>query len=83
MAIMIGMCLQANQLSEPFSNLHARIEYCRAQPATRCRKSVGKLGPDTGGAKCAAHFARFIEPVPVEDENILHADNLPFHAGDF
>src|SRR5256714_13393984 len=33
------------------SNLHARIEYCRAQPATGCRQPVGELGPDTGSAK--------------------------------
>src|ERR1700680_4829758 len=64
-------------------DLHPRVEQRGTQTATRSGQAVGKLWPNPGRAKRAAHLSVFINPHPLEHENVLHADHVAFHASHF
>src|SRR5437867_13275712 len=44
---------------------------------------IGKLWPDSGGGKRSYYTAIFADTLLFKKENVLHADRIFFHTGDF
>src|SRR5690348_9937515 len=64
------------------SYLHHRFEH-RGTDAAACRRQpVGKLGADAGGAVHAPHLAAFRHSLAFEDKDVLHGNDVAFHARD-
>src|SRR5712692_1000360 len=63
------------------SDTHGVLEHgCRNRNARRFQL-LGKFGTDSGRSKCSQHPAIRSHSLLFENENILHADYIVFHAG--
>src|SRR5512132_3569644 len=67
----------------PQLNLNTRLKQSRTQAAPTGSQPLGKFRADAGGAEHAANFSTLVDPEAVENENVLHGDDLGLHAGDF
>src|SRR5437764_5935489 len=61
--------------------LDSLFEEASRKRNARRGKLVGKLGPNTGRRKCSQSMSVWTDALLIEDEDILHADNVVFHSG--
>src|SRR5262245_43608416 len=50
---------------------------------SREQEALGKFGPHAGRHKFSEDFSVFLDSALAENKDVLHGDDIPFHAGDF
>src|SRR5437867_2542110 len=58
------------------------LEHVHPQRHSGSGHTLAALGPNTGGAETPDNPALRTDPGPLEHEDLLHGDDIAFHAGD-
>src|SRR5579883_542728 len=67
----------------PLRHLHGTLEQRRGKNHAGDAKPFQELRPDTGGLEGSDHVAVGADAFAHEGEDLVHADDVFFHAGDF
>ena len=79
-------CLRRHQFSQPARSLLVPagwLKHVRGQVHATSLESFGEVGPDAGGGKRSNDPAIGLDSPHLEHKQILHADHITFHAGNF